>query len=173
VPPIPPTPELELAAARLLLAEGMAALTFGRLSRETGVSDRMLVYRFGTKAVLLERALDVVVAGIRAELAGLVDEPPVTPASVLHRAAEAMRSGDRAPVLSTWFEVLAAATRGDATCAAAAERIARGWYEWLVEVLATEPDPRLSATEVLARLEGVLVLHAAGLGAEADAALSP
>lgn len=173
MPPIPPTPELEQAAARLLLAEGMSALTFGRLSRDTGVSDRMLVYRFGTKAALLERALDVVVAGIRDELAGLVDEPPVTPGAVLHRAAAAMRSPQRAPVLSTWFEVLAAATRGDAASAAAAERIARGWHEWLVDVLAAEPDPRRSATEVLARLEGALVLHAAGLTVEADAALDP
>lgn len=169
---IPPTAELEQAAARLLLADGLAGLTFGRLSRETGVSDRMLVYRFGTKAVLVERALDVVVAGLRDQLAALVQAGPVVPASLLRAASEAMTAPERAPVLATWFEVLAGAARRDPVCSAAAARVARGWHAWLVEVLAAETDPEQAASDLLARLEGVLVLHAAGLPAEAAAAAS-
>lgn len=165
---IPPTPDLEQAAARLLLSDGLAGLTFGRLSRATGVSDRMLVYRFGTKAALLERTLDLVAAGLRDQLGSLLD--PSSPARMLEQAAQALTAPEHGPVLAVWFEVLAGAARGDAVCSAATRSIAAGWHGWLAQVLADEPDPSLAASDLLARLEGVLVLHTAGLRDHARAA---
>lgn len=164
---IPPTPELEQAAARLLLHDGLSGLTFGRLSRATGVSDRMLVYRFGTKAALLERTLDLVAAGLRDQLATLLD--PSSPARMLEQAAHALTAPEHGPVLAVWFEVLAGAARKDPACTAAARNVAAGWHGWLVQVLADEPNPSLAASDLLARIEGVLVLHAAGLEEEATA----
>ncbi|MBU6317931.1 MAG: TetR family transcriptional regulator, partial [Acidobacteria bacterium] len=41
------------AAMRLVLADGLGALTFGRVAAEVGSSDRMVVYYFPTKADLV------------------------------------------------------------------------------------------------------------------------
>lgn len=159
---IPPTPELEQAALQLLLTDGLAGLTFGRLSRATGVSDRMLVYRFGTKNALVERTLDVLSAGLRDQLSATLGHLG-SAAELLPRATEALTLPEHRAMLAVWFEVLAGAARGDPAHAAAARQIASGWHAWLVQVLAAEPDPAEAASRLLARLEGVLVLHVAGL----------
>ena len=159
---LPPTAELERAALQLLMTDGLSGLTFGRLSRATGVSDRMLVYRFGTKAALMERTLDMLSAGLRDQLSATLGRLG-SAAELLPRASEALTLPEHRPMLAVWFEVLAGAARGDPAPAEAARQIAAGWHAWLVEVLAAEPDPVKAASRVLARLEGVLVLHVAGL----------
>lgn len=51
------------AAARLFLRDGWAATTLSAVAREAGVADRTVYVRFGTKADLLKRTVDIALFG--------------------------------------------------------------------------------------------------------------
>jgi AcrR family transcriptional regulator len=51
------------AASRLFLADGYAATTLAQVAAAAGVGERTVYVRFGTKAALLKRVVDVAVVG--------------------------------------------------------------------------------------------------------------
>jgi AcrR family transcriptional regulator len=107
------------AASRLFLANGYSSTPLSAVAADAGVSPRTVYVRFGTKAALFKRVIDVAVVGDH-EIVALMDRPGTQPA--LH-----------APSLIERIEAWAAVARH-----------LMGWIGPLVavatEAAASEPD---------------------------------
>lgn len=158
-----------------VLAHGLGAASLRPLAEAAGTSDRMLLYYFRDKAELLAAVLDRLAARLGAELEARAAGRPVPPAALRAALAAAALDDALRPFLRLWLEIAAAAGRGDPVCAAAGQRIARGFLAW-TDAQLDLPDPAERAAEaarLLAAIEGLALLDALGLGPEIRDALSP
>lgn len=157
-----------------LLANGLAASSLRALAEAAGTSDRMLLYYFADRDALLTALLDHVVARMTA-LLGAFGEAAARPAdALLTEIWAAARTDAFRPFMLLFIELAAAAGRGEQPHRGIAARIARGFAGWVAGRLDGDPAGReRRAFRLLATLDGLFLLHAAGLEAEADAAAGP
>lgn len=159
-----------------VLAQGLNDATLRPLARAAGTSDRMLIYRFGSKETLVGALLD----HLAARMTAMLDAAPVpaatTPDALAATMAGLMGAPAVQPFAAVWLEVVAGAARGTPGYREAAARIVTHFHRWLIPRLPPgTPDPEAGAARVLALIEGALVLSAAGDAgpALAAAALRP
>lgn len=150
--------------ADTLLAEGLDAATLRALARAAGTSDRMLLYYFPDKAALIAAAAD----RIAERLMAILDAAPADPQSPqdLTRTLVAL-SGDPLiwPYLTLWLDIAARAARGDVFWRGVGQQLGRGFLHWTAARIDMSPGPDRDRTalDVLARVEGGIVLRAIGL----------
>ena len=163
-----------LRMARFVLENGLDRATLRPLAAAAGTSDRMLIYRFGSK----DRLIAAILAHLAEDLAGLLEQalPPaegVGAAQRIDAIIGLLRTPAVRPYLRLWLEILARALRGEAAFEGIAAGIMDRFLAWVErEVPPLRPDPRHSARAVLTLLEGVIVMEAAGRRAAADAAIA-
>ncbi len=104
------------AATELFLANGYAATTLTAVANTAGVGDRTVYVRFGTKAALLKRAVDVAIVGDTApvDVQGREWFIRATSAPTLAERVEAMASGSAA-LFGRAGPLLAVAREAEAT----------------------------------------------------------
>jgi AcrR family transcriptional regulator len=104
------------AATELFLAHGYTATTLTAVARAAGVGDRTVYVRFGTKAALLKRAVDVAIVGDTApvDVQGREWFIRATTAPTLADRVAAMASGSAA-LLGRAGPLLAVARQAEAT----------------------------------------------------------
>jgi AcrR family transcriptional regulator len=146
-----------------LLSVGLAGATLRPLARAAGTSDRMLVYRYGTREALLARLFD----HLADRMTGMLDASPVPAAVEAGAIAEEMAGRLTQPALAPfrvlWLELVAAAARGDPAAVAATERILGHFHGWLVARLPSAPGTAATrAADILLRVEGAVLFSAAG-----------
>ncbi|NKX46431.1 TetR/AcrR family transcriptional regulator [Roseicyclus persicicus] len=164
--------DLLAAMAGHVRANGLAGASLRPLARAAATSDRMLIYHFGSKdrliAALLDRLIDEMLGAFAAAL------PPQRAESEADIAAaviDLLRTPTFRPYLRVWFDILSAAGRDDATHGAAAHRLLQGQVRILMTRLPEGlRQPRTRAREMLALVQGMLVLDAVGMGKAADLA---
>jgi len=150
--------------ADYLLAEGLDAATLRALARAVGTSDRMLLYYFPDKAALIAAAAD----RIAARLVAILDAAPAQPLppEELTKSLVAL-SGDPLiwPYLTLWLDIAARAARGDAFWRNVGQQLGQGFLQWTAARIDMSPGPDRDRTalDVLARVEGGIVLRAVGL----------
>ena len=148
------------AMADHLLAEGLTGASLRPLAKAAGLSDRMLLYYFDDKAAAMHAALGCVVARFTAAL-DAHRAPRLLPRAELERGlVDVLRDPAVWPAMQLWLEIVAAAARGDAVYGALGKTIAHGFLDWVAGQL----DAPADAVDVLAVVEGRLVLRAVGLG---------
>lgn len=159
-------------AAHVLTA-GLNDATLRPLARAAGTSDRMLIYRFGSKEGLIGALLDHLAAQMTVLLDAAALPPATTPQALAAELAGLMRSPALRPYAALWLEIVAGAARGVPGYGAAAERILAHFHGWLMQRLPpATPAPAATAARVLALIEGALVLSAAGPSGAGLAALA-
>jgi AcrR family transcriptional regulator len=150
--------------ADYLLAEGLDAATLRALARAVGTSDRMLLYYFPDKAALIAAAADRIAARLMAILDAAPAQP--LPPEDLTRSLVAL-SGDPLiwPYLTLWLDIAARAARGDAFWRGVGRQLGQGFLHWTAARIDLPPGPDRdrAALDVLARVEGGIVLRAVGL----------
>lgn len=150
--------------ADYLLAEGLDAATLRALARVVETSDRMLLYYFPDKAALIAAAAD----RIAARLVAILDAAPAQPLppQELTKSLVAL-SGDPLiwPYLTLWLDIAARAARGDAFWRGVGQHLGQGFLHWTAARIDMSPGPDRDRTalDVLARVEGGIVLRAVGL----------
>ncbi len=146
-----------------VLAHGLAGATLRPLARAAGTSDRMLIYRFGSKEGVVTALLDYLTLRFTALLEAVDLGQPVTTADLVGALVRQMRSAEAQPYLRVWLEVTAGAARDTPAYRATAARILIHFRGWIAARLpAPGPDPQAAAAFCLAVIEGCLVLGAAG-----------
>lgn len=141
-----------------VLAHGLREATLRPLARAAGTSDRMLIYRHGSKDALIAAILDHLADRLTALLDAAPLPPAETPEARVAGILALMRSPAARPYVAVWLEVVAGAARGDATCRDTGGRILRHFHRWLADRL----PPGTDAAAVLARIEGTLLIDAVG-----------
>lgn len=146
-----------------VLRHGLRDATLRPLARAAGTSDRMLIYRYGSK----ERLVSALLGHLADRLTGLLDiaavGPGPTPDALARALIDLLRAPDARPYVGLWLEVVAGAARGDETYRAAAARILTHFHGWLIpRVPAGDADPAAAAARILVFIEGSLVIETAG-----------
>ena len=157
-----PTPDALDRMADFVLAQGLGAATLRPLARAAETSDRMLIYRFGSKDRLLARILD----HLATRLTAILDAAPLPAASSPDQLAQGvlslMQAPEARPYIALWLELVAGAARGTPGCQDAAARIALHFHAWArARIAADISSPDAAAARVLVLVEGGVVLGAA------------
>jgi AcrR family transcriptional regulator len=153
--------EMLEAAIRLVLADGVSALTFGRVAAEVGTSDRMVVYYFPTKAELIVGVVTAIGAQLQATLEVAFGPDPLDADELMRRAWPVLASERAAGIFSRFFEVIGLSLAGQAPYTVLAPALLDGWIDWLAARV-DAPTParqRAIAASIVARLDGLLLLQ--------------
>jgi AcrR family transcriptional regulator len=152
--------ELLAAAVELAAEEGLSRLTFGRLAKRVGISDRTVVYYFPTKDDLVRHVL----LSFGARLQHLLDDAfgtdPLPPEELAARAWPLLTTPEADGTFAVFFELLGLASAGRSPYEELAPLLVEGWIDWLEPHLAVEvAERRDRALALVAVLDGLLLLR--------------
>ncbi len=152
--------------AAYVLSTGLGHASLRPLAKAAETSDRMLLYHFGSKDVLIADLLGYIAKIYAAALdAAIGSERPATRAEVASRILAQGEAPQMQPFLALWWEIVAGAARGEASYRAAAQAMTDELLGWLEgQMPADDPDPRGGARYLLTLIEGTLMLSAIGHG---------
>lgn len=153
--------DLLAAAVEVARADGLGALTFGRVARHVGTNDRTVVYYFPTKADLIGAVLVTLGAQLQDLLAEAFGEDPIAPDDLVNRAWPVLARTQSQPIFALFFEIIGLAAVGTTPYDALAPAMLDQWLTWLEPRLDVD-DPverRAHALAVLARIDGLLLLR--------------
>lgn len=163
--------EILQGALEAALADGLSRLTFGRVAKRLGISDRMVVYYFPTKDDLIAEVL-VALGGQVQEALGRAFAHPAADHRELARAAWPVLATPAAdPVFALFFEANGLAAAGHEPYRSVVTALVTAWVEWLVPHLQGTPAARRAEAEAaLALIDGLLLLRQLGGPEAADRA---
>ncbi|MEE4153746.1 MAG: TetR/AcrR family transcriptional regulator [Erythrobacter sp.] len=154
---------LPLLAAHVL-EHGLGQASLRPLAKAAGTSDRMLIYHFGNKEMLIRDLLEYI-AGVYSnalEMA-LGEERATTRQQCFARILAQGRAPGMERFMVLWWEIVAGSARGLPGYAAAAEAMIAKQLAWLeTQMPEGDPDPAGGARYLLTLLEGTLMLSAVG-----------
>lgn len=158
-------PEDVLAGAvEVAFAEGLSRVTFGRVGKHLGTSDRVVVYYFPTKDALV----GAVLAALGAELQGVLAPAFATPSddhrALLRSAWPLLARPEVDPVFALFFEANGLAAAGLEPYRTVVPQLVDAWVAWAAEHLTGPPERRRAEAEAaIALVDGLLLLrHLAG-----------
>jgi AcrR family transcriptional regulator len=155
-----------------LLDKGMAGASLRPLAAAAGTSDRMLLYYFADKDELLAVTLERIAGRLRSALDAALPVGVRLPyAALLNALWSAVGSPGLAPYMRLWLELAAGAARGREPERTVAGAILEGFVTWVRDHLDADRQAGGDrAALLLATLEGLLLLDAAGRRDLAEAA---
>lgn len=159
-------------ALEAALDEGLSQLTFGRLAKRLGISDRVIVYYFPSKDDLISEVIVAFGEQLLLTLEGVFDEP-VADHLALMRAGWPVLAVERAdPVFALFFEANGLAAAGRDPYRSLVPTLVEMWIDWAAGyVEGTPKQRRIEAETAIAMLDGLLLLRQlAGPGAADRAA---
>jgi len=153
--------ELLGAAVALALEGGLGSVSFGRVAARLGISDRMVVYYFPTKADLIS----AVALELGTRLQGFLERafgPELLDVDELQRRAwPVLASSSADGVFRVFFEMIGLAAAGNAPYDTLAPALLQGWIDWLATRIngGSDAERRRQAAGVVARMDGLLLVR--------------
>lgn len=158
-------------AVKLALADGIGALTFGRLAKRMGTSDRVVVYYFPTKTTLVSDVLVEIGNQLQAVLAQAFTEPASDHRQLAKAAYRVLARDESDAVFAVYFETLGLAAAGVQPFHDLAASLVEVWVGWLSGFFhGTAKQRRAEAEATLALIDGVLLMRQIGGAQAADRA---
>ncbi len=117
----------------------------------------MLMYYFSTKEDLIAEALHLLAQNMAAALSQLLPERQTPASEIIDAVLLATDDAEVQASLRLWFEIVGLAVRGAEPYARTVNRILEDWESWIR--LRLRPDQRHRAPELLAQIEGQLMLR--------------
>lgn len=159
------------AAARVVAEDGLHQLSFGRVAKAAGTSDRVVVYYFPTKDDLAGAVLAHLGGRLQAALADAVPEEVADHRALVAAAWPVLSRPVHAADFRVYVEALGLAAAGAAPYAALAPVLLEGWLGWLGGRLAVPAARRRDeALAAVTLLDGLLLVSVVGGTAAADRA---
>jgi AcrR family transcriptional regulator len=153
-----------LAAA---LDDGLSQLTFGRLSKRLGVSDRIIVYYFASKAELIRAVVDAMGIQLQTTLAPAFTTPARSHRDLIARAWPLLAQPDNDRIFALFFEVNGLAAVGREPYASLVPDLVEAWITWAAALMDAPPERRRAEAETaVAIIDGLFLLRLLG-GADA------
>lgn len=149
------------AAVACAQDEGVSQLSFGRVGRRIGVSDRVVVYYFATKPELVGAVLGRVGEALRATLTATFEGTFDDHRAFLSAAWPVLTAPEADPVFALFFESLGLAAGGHAPYDAVVPELVAGWVAWAADSFEGPPARRRREAEAaVALVDGLLLLRA-------------
>lgn len=177
----------EILAGALAAAfdDGLSRLTFGRIAKRLGISDRIVVYYFPTKEDLIGDVLFAIGAQLQETLAPTFSSLAADCLELFRSAWPILARAEADPVFALFFEAGGLAATGLEPYRTLVPQLIQAWIDWAAEFVHGTPAQRRTEAEVaIALLDGLLLLRqlagpevanraAERLGALGSAALGP
>lgn len=139
-----------------LLENGLNENGIRLLAKAAGVSDRMLIYYFGSKDELMNQVLGAIAAGFSTQLDAAMGAHIRDADQLLAELTQFVTLPAFAPAVQMWFELVGLAARGKEPYASNARLLANNWITWIESRL--EGEQLAAATDLYAHLEGRVML---------------
>jgi AcrR family transcriptional regulator len=152
----------EILDGALLAAfeDGLSQLTFGRLAKRLGVSDRIIVYYFPTKDDLIGEVLFAMGAELQETLTPAFAVPAADHLELLRAAWPVLAHIEADPVFALFFEAGGLAATGREPYRTLVPQLVDAWIEWASEFIKGPPARRRAEAEAaIAMLDGLLLLR--------------
>lgn len=140
--------------------DGLSQLTFGRIAKRLGISDRIVVYYFPTKDDLIGEVLYAMGTQLQATLAPTFSSPAADHVELLRSAWPILARPDADPVFALFFEAAGLAATGLEPYRSLVPQLVEAWIDWAAEfVSGTRARRRTEAAATIAILDGLLLLR--------------
>jgi AcrR family transcriptional regulator len=146
--------EILAGALAAAFADGLSQLTFGRVAKKLGISDRIVVYYFPTKDDLIGEVLVAMGTQLQQTLAPTFASPAADYIELLRSAWPILAQPDADPIFALFFEASGLA--------------ATGIEPYSAFVRGTPARRRTEAETAIAVLDGLLLLRQVAGPAAAD-----
>jgi AcrR family transcriptional regulator len=152
----------DLLAGALAAAfdDGLSQLTFGRMAKRLGISDRIVVYYFPTKDDLIGEVLQAMGVELQAALAPAFTTPVADHVEMLRTAWPILARPEADPVFALFFEAGGLAATGREPFRTLVPQLVEAWIEWAATFIrGTQSRRRAEAEAAIAALDGLLLLR--------------
>ncbi len=164
--------EILAGALAVAFADGLSQLTFGRVAKQMGISDRIVVYYFPTKDDLVGEVLLAMGLELQQTLAPAFNEPAADHRALAQLAWPLLARPEADPVFALFFEANGLATTGREPYRTLVPQLVEAWITWAAELIEGPTEQRRTEAETaIAVIDGLLLLRLlAGPDAAARAA---
>lgn len=140
--------------------EGLSRLSFGRVAKRLGTSDRMVVYYFPSKEVLIGDVLGAIGTRLQSALAPSFSSKFSGRDDVLRAAWPVVTAREHDPLFALYFEASGLAASGREPYRTLVPILVHSWIEWVATFLEGTPARRRrEASATIAVLDGLLLLR--------------
>lgn len=139
---------------------GLSQITYGRVAKRLGISDRVVVYYFPSKDDLISNVLVCLGSQLQQNLAAAFVAPQTDHLALLRAAWPLLARPDVDPVFALFFEATGLAAAGREPFHSLVPQLVEAWIVWAAEVLDGTPRKRRTEAETaIAVLDGLLLLR--------------
>ena len=140
--------------------DGLSRLTFGRVAKRLGISDRIVVYYFPTKDDLIGEVLIAMGVQLQETLAPTFSSPAADHLELLRAAWPVLARPEADPVFALFFEAGGLAATGREPYRTLVPQLVDAWIAWASEFVRGAPARRRTEAEAaIAVLDGLLLLR--------------
>lgn len=163
--------DLLAGALELAVAEGLSGLTFGRVANHVGASDRVVVYYFETKDVLISEVVTAMAQRLQDTLATAFERPAADHLGLVRSAWPLLTTDEADTVFALFFEANGLAAAGREPYASLVPGLVQAWLDWVTSVIEGDPEHRRAEAEAaVALVDGLVLLRLVAGGEAADRA---
>jgi AcrR family transcriptional regulator len=140
--------------------DGLSQLTFGRLAKRLGISDRIVVYYFPTKADLISEVILAMGARLQETLAPVLTRRVTDHLELISAVWPVIATPDADAVFALFFEANGLATSGREPYRTLVPTLVELWIAWAAGFIDGPPeDQRTEAETAIALIDGLLLLR--------------
>ena len=152
--------EVLRGAVASAFADGLSQLTYGRVAKQLGISDRTVVYYFPTKDDLVGAVLVAMAVELQETLAPAFATPATDHQELLRAAWPVLAHPGADRVFALFFEANGLAAAGREPYLTLVTQLVETWITWTAGFLEGTPAQRRAEAETaIAVLDGLLLLR--------------
>ena len=148
------------AAVETAFDDGLGQLSFGRVAKRLGISDRIVVYYFPTKDDLVAEVLVALGARLQHALAPAFSSPADDHLELARAAWPVLAHADTDAVFALFFEAAGLASIGREPYRTLVPQLIEGWISWASGfVRGSKQRRRAEAEATVALIDGLLLFR--------------
>lgn len=152
--------EILRGAMDAAFADGLSQLTFGRVARRLGISDRIVVYYFPSKDDLAREVLAAVGHQLQQTLARAFTGPAADHLALVRVAWPLLARPESDPIFALFFESIGLAVSGREPYRSLVPRQVDAWLTWAASLIdGTAATRRAEAEAAIALIDGLLLIR--------------
>jgi AcrR family transcriptional regulator len=140
--------------------DGLSQLTFGRVAKRLGVSDRIVVYYFRDKETLITEVLSHLAGQLQRALEPALAQPATNQLDLARAAWPVLARPESDPVFALFFEASGLAAAGRTPYRTVVPYLMTAWVDWAGQRVVGEPYRRQVVAEAaIAVIDGLLLIR--------------